>query len=178
MPLFTILDSETKAVITDALDSLLANTSAGGLGQTCLLVYPPKLTPCENCVYDPVTNRSSNRPRSGAPVPFLPGASCPMCGGRGKNEEEVSEPITLKCDWDPKKFDRPLSVLDVKVPHAVVQTKGYLADMPKLLKASHLIVNLPIAPYVRQKFVLDGQPGSPGNIIQARYCVAVWKQAD
>lgn len=174
--IITILDADTKDVIQGVLDSFLVNNAQGGLGKTCLVVYPPKKVRCDNCVYDAQNNRSSNRPRHGAPVPFAAGSTCPLCNGRGLKEEEVTEEMTLKCNWEAKKFARPVPGIELRVPYSVVETKGFLKDLPKLLKASYIVVNLPLAPFLRQKFRLLGQPGDGGNIIQGRYFTAAWEQ--
>lgn len=170
------IDTATKQVIQDVLDDFLVNNADGGMGKTCLIVYPPKVTRCTNCIYDATTNRSSNRPRSGGPVPFAMGGTCPLCSSKGMMEEAVTEEITLKCNWEFKKFYSPPGDLKLRVPNSVVETKGYLSDLPKLLKAQYLVVNLPIAPYMRQSYTLLGEPGDPGNIIQGRYFLAYWER--
>jgi hypothetical protein len=169
------LDRQTKQVISDALDDFLVNNADGGLAKSCLLVYPSTFVECPNCVRDPIGGKSANRPRSGAPVPFTAGQPCPVCSGKGQKEVEQTEEITLKCNWEPKTFVK-VANLDVRVPYSLVETKGFLTDLPKILKADHLVVNLPIASYLRQKFRLEGEPGDPGNIIQGRYFTAVWRR--
>ena len=129
-----------------------------------------------NCIFDPVNNRSANRPLSGAPVPFAPGGTCPLCSGRGVQEVAVTEDITLKVNWEFKKFVAPPGDLKVRVPHSVVEVKSFLSDVPKLLKAQYLIVNLPIAPYLRQEFVLMGEPGDPSSMVPGRYAVSYWQR--
>lgn len=171
------LDSDTKQVIQDALDDLLVNNANGGLGKTCLVVYPSRYVACVNCVLDPIGKKSANRPRTGAPIPFTAGQSCPMCSGQGQKAVEDSEQLTLKCNWEPRKFISPAKGnIDIRIPYSVVEVKGYMADLPKLLKADHLVVNLPIAPFLRQKFRLVGEPGDPSNIIQGRYFVALFER--
>src|SRR5262249_17050413 len=127
------LDTETKQVIQDALDDLLANVADGGLGKTCTLVYPPRNIPCDNCVPDPVTARSTNRPRNGSAVPFAIGQSCPMCSGRGMKQSEVTEEITLGCNIDIKRFVTPIPNVNVVIPNSLLETKGYLTDLPKIM---------------------------------------------
>jgi hypothetical protein len=170
------IDNSTKDVIAQALDDILANTADGGLGKTCLLVYPPRLVPCGNCVPDPFSGTSSSRPRAGAPNKFLPGQTCPMCGGKGNIEQEVSEQLTLKCNWDIRSFIKLIKNLDLRVPYSILETKGFMTDLPKVLKANYIVVNLPIAPFIRQRFKMIGEPGDPSNIIQGRYFVAIWER--
>ena len=58
------------------------------LGKTCQLVYPPKRTQCPNCFLDPRSGRSTNRYRSGGPVPFPNNTICPWCAGEGRKEKQ------------------------------------------------------------------------------------------
>ncbi len=165
------LDADVKAVIQDALDDLITE-----LGKDCRLVYPPRWVSCVNCVYDQIGGKSSNRWKTGGPMQFAAGTACPLCNGKGKRGEEVSETIRLLCAWDPRAFWLPVPTVQVRVPHSIVQTKGYLTDMPKVMKADHLVVELPIEPFVRVRVKLASQPVDPSNIIQARYFVATWEQ--
>jgi hypothetical protein len=171
------LDAQTKQVIQDALDDLLANGEEGGLGKTCSLVYPPRFVACSNCIVDPLSGRSMGRYRSGGPSPFT-GGKCPLCGGEGRKPEEVSEQITLGCNWDLRRFVTPLPIAkqNMFVPYSLVETKGFLKDLPKILKCDHLVLQLPIQGLIRNKFRLLVQPGDRSNIIQNRYFYAVWEQ--
>jgi hypothetical protein len=174
--LFT-LDDSIKSVITDALDDILANTADGGLGKTCLIVYPGRSVPCNNCVWDPIGNKSANRPVSGAPVPFSSGP-CPVCGGQGRRTDQATEEITLKCNWEMKRFAFPIPSIKLRAPYSLVEVKGYMVAVPKLLKMDYIVVNLPVAPYIRQKFRLASEPGDPSNIVQGRYFIALLERAD
>lgn len=168
------IDNDTKQIVQDVLDDLLVEGSQGGFGKRCLLVYPPRAVPCSNCLPDPVTGKKRFTYRTGGPVPFPNGMACPLCNADGMRHEEASEEIVLKLTWEPKFFTLPIKNLDLSVPNSVVETKGYLSDLPKLLRVDHLVADLPIAPFIRQKFRLHGEPGVPGNIVQARYVQAVW----
>ncbi len=169
------LDDSIKATIQDALDDLLVNGAEGGLGKTCLLVYPPRYIRCENCVLDPNSGRSVGRWRHGGPMPFS-ASRCPMCQGEGRKAEEVSEEMTLLCNWDARKFVTPIPNVQLRAPYSLVETKGYLKDLPKLIKCDHMVFQIPVSPIVRQRFKLVGEPSDRSNIIQARYFVAVWER--
>lgn len=170
------IDADTRRVILGVLDDFLADSEDGGLARKCLVVYPPRQARCENCVYDQSSNRSSNRPRSGAPVPFAVGAACPLCSGRGTREEAATEELVLKCTWEFKKFLSPPQGVDVRLPNSVVEVKGYMTDLPKLLKAQHLVVGLPTAPYLRQAVTLIGEPFDPSSLVPNRYFVSYWQR--
>lgn len=168
------LDADIKSVIQDALDDLLANESAGGLGKTCRLVYPPRYIRCDNCVLSPHSPDGVGRYRHGGPMPFT--GRCPLCNGEGKKADEQGEDVTLLCNWEPRKFVTPIRNLDLKVPFGFVETKGYMADLPKVLKCDHMVFQVPVTPIIRQKYKLVGDPGDRSNIIQGRYFIALWER--
>jgi hypothetical protein len=169
-----IIDDATRAVIASALDGFLLPADQGGLGKYCRLVYPARVTPCSNCVIDPIGKKSANRPRSGAPVPFSAGQPCPVCSGQGTIASEASETLVFGLTWEPKKFVLPApAALDLRTPNAACQVKGFLKDAPKLMKANYVVLDTQTEGVLRQKFKLAGEPGSPGNIVQGRYFYAL-----
>jgi hypothetical protein len=167
------LDADTKSVITQALDDLITE-----LGKPCRLEYPPKWAPCVNCVYDPIGNKSSNRWLSGGPMQFPNGQTCPMCNGVGQLATAVTEVITFLCAWEPRKFWFPIPNLQIRSPYSIVQTKGFLKDLPKIERANFLYFQTPIEGIARKKYKLFKEPGDPSNIIQNRYFVASWERVD
>lgn len=168
--LFTI-DPATRSVITDALDDIITE-----FGKDCRLVYPPRWVPCANCVNDPVGKKSANRWKTGGPIRFQAGGICPSCNGSGGfSANEEFEVLQLKVEWNVGKFWLPVPGAKLRTPHSVCQTKGYLSDLPKIVQADHLVLQLPIEGLLLAKFVLSGTPTSPGNIIQDRYFVATWE---
>lgn len=166
------LDAGTKQVVQDALDDLI-----GEFGKDCLLVYPPRAVPCVNCLWDQTRGASANAWRTGGPMPFGRGEVCAVCGGAGRKFEELSEVIRLLCAWAPRDFFRPMSQLgDVRVPAGTIQTKGYLADAPKIMRCDHLVFQTAAEAIVRKKYRLLSQPGDQSNILQGRYMVCTWEQ--
>lgn len=165
------LDADTLTVITQALDDIITV-----LGKDCVLVYPPKMTACPNCVPSPMGGQSSNRWRSGGPVPFPNTGVCPWCNGAGRRAEEQSELVHMSCEWNPKEYKRPLEDVDVRVPYSVLKTKGYLTDLPKIVRCEYLRLQIPVEGYSVRRFKLASNPGDESNIIQGRYCVAIWTQ--
>lgn len=168
--IFTI-DAAIKSIIQGALDDIITN-----LGKNCLLVYPPKMLPCDNCVSNPIGNLPSNRWRTGGPIHFGVGSLCPMCDGQGMRAEELTEAILLLCEWDPKKFIKPFQGLDIRIPNGLLQTKGYLVDMPKILRCDHLVFQTDVAGMSHFKYKLYDDPGDRSNIIQNRYFIATWER--
>jgi hypothetical protein len=169
-PLFTLPD-EVLAIYRWSVESLIAQW-----GKVCRLVYPARWTPCPNCVWDAVGNKSSNRWKTGGPMPFPNGQTCPLCNGAGRRAEEVSEEVKLLCAWDPRNFFYPAPTVDLRSPYAVIQTKGHITDLPKFLRADHLVFQLPLSGYGPQNYKLLDAPADRANILQNQYCLATWER--
>lgn len=167
--IFTITD-EIRTIASNAIDDLIDQ-----LGKDCRLLYPSVKIDCPNCIFDPTTNRSSGRYQTDGPRPFSQGTICPVCRGNGLLDSEHTETIRMLCTWNPKEFT--LLAGNIQVPYSMVQTKGYLTDLPKILQSRKMTLELPIEPYIRYNFDLWGEPIDQGNIIQGRYFVAVWKRS-
>jgi hypothetical protein len=61
-----IITSGMKQLYNDAINALLENTA---LTVPCKLVYEnTKLQDCPNCLYDPLTRKSSNQYQAGGPL--------------------------------------------------------------------------------------------------------------
>jgi hypothetical protein len=176
MAAIPIIDDATRQTVADALDGFLLSAADGGLAKPCTLVYPAKTVSCTNCIFDTQNNRSSNRPRSGAPQPFNPGSTCPACAGKGLKLQPATELLHLKCTWDNKRFHKPFAYNDIRLANSLVELKCHISHLPKLLKAEYIIVNTEMEPYVRQKYRMVGEPGDPSNIVQGRYCVTYWER--
>lgn len=129
-----------------------------------------------NCIADPIGNKSSNRWKTGGPIPFANGSICPLCSGDGKRAEDTYDTIKLLCNWEPKKFWNPVPSLNLRKGKGILQTKGFISDMPKILKADHLIFQTSMEPYLDNKYKLISEPGDRSNIIQNRYFVCTWEQ--
>lgn len=168
------LDDEIRQTAQDALDDLLQSKENGGLAKRCILVYPPKWVACVNCVPGP-GGVSSNRWVTGGPIPFQDGSLCPLCDGNGKRADEVTDEVYLQIASEPAHFFIRIPV-HVQVPAGTIQAKGFVWDLPKVLQAQQLIVQPNELP-VTYRYVMDGEPLFPGNIIQGRYWYAFFKRA-
>lgn len=165
------LSNDVKAIAQQAIDDLIDQ-----LGKDCRLIYPPRMVPCANCVFDPVGKKSSNHWLNGGPVPFPGGTACPLCDGKGLRAEEVFETVRLLVAWNPKNWFIKQMPPNLQVADGVIQTKGFLSDAPKMLQAREMIVETPIEAFRRYRFVLAGEPVDASNIIQGRYVVMSWRR--
>ena len=88
-------------------------------------------------------------------------------------EVEVLTDIKLKVYWDSRQW---ISVTDsIKLPDGSIQTIGFLADLPKVLKAKQLIVHKDVKEYKELRFERVGEHILMG-IKQDRYFACFWKR--
>ncbi len=165
------LTAGIKAVITNALDDLITE-----LGKDCRVVYPTKNVPCGNCVWDSVNQVGGLIWKTGGLIPFPNGTACPNCNGRGMKAQEYSEVLQFLCAWEPKQFYYPIPNLPIRSPGGFVQIKGYLTDLPKIIKCDHIVFEIAIEGITRQKYKLWGEAGDRSNIIQKRYFTATFER--
>lgn len=147
----------------------------------CVVVFPAKKVSCPNCIFNPIGNTSSNRYKSGGPIPFTNGQICPFCHGVGYIDQEVTDTVKLNVYWNPKEW---LNILPPPVfaasaragqgvpfdyPDAVIQTRGYLVDIDKLMKCEYIKIDGEF------KFVRASEQ-IPYGMREARYCVGFWRR--
>ncbi len=88
-PFLGIISPAFKATFTNAIDALLEDTA---LTVPCRLIYGnTNPTVCANCIFDPLTGRSSSIYLAGGPIPFANGQICPWCHGEGVKTVEATE---------------------------------------------------------------------------------------
>lgn len=163
------------------LDSDILSTAQGGfddildqLGKPCKLIYPAKFVECVNCIYDPIGKKSSNRWRTGGPMPFHAGA-CSMCQGAGKHATENSDTITMTINWIPGK--NITSGPNIRVPIGYpIETRGYMTDLAKVRQSEEMIIIGAVEPHCHYRFKLDGEPTDAFQIVPGRYFVCIWKR--
>ncbi len=155
------------------------------LGKPCRLYHAPSLTPCPNCLVAVLGNgqrgKSSGRYKQGGPTAFPFGSKCPVCNGEGSiSGAEVTEVVTMLTEMAPAKFwvDKLRWMKDesAQLPGGLIQTKFYARDLPKVLKAREMVVTT-LEALQRYRYILAGEPISPGNIVQDRYIICTWRRA-
>lgn len=172
--LFT-LSAGVLAVTSNAIDSLIHQ-----LGKPCRLVYPPVMQPCpQGCPLPVGKSQATDIWRTGGTA--RPGniSTCAVCGGAGQMAVTQTETITLLCNFMVKPWnglDLPQGV-DFRVPGGLCQTKGFITDLPKLKRCIEAVLATNVEPYVRYTYRLHGEPLDTSNIVQGRYCQALWIRA-
>lgn len=125
----------------------MADAMINELGVNCKLVYPPVLEDCDNCVYDPIGDKSSGRYKSGGPRPFYGGA-CPVCKGAGTKEIEDTETVKFRFYNQGSRGGAVGLPSDfLKIGEAIRTAEGagfligFIYDLPKLEQANEIIIN-------------------------------------
>jgi hypothetical protein len=143
------------------------------LGKDCRVYYPPKITPCNNCVRDTIGNKSRNIYLHGGPMPFQMNTLCPVCGGAGSTTaEETFEVIHVIVHWNTKKYMN-IKLDNVRLAQGVIKIKGHIVDLPKIQAMSYFVPHTDIDAYGHYKFRLAAEPVSQGNIVQGKFFTAL-----
>ena len=141
--------------------------------RTCTLVYPERRQTCENCVTNTVGGRSTNTYRSGGPIPYSRGATCPWCGGDGYKDVETTDSIELRIYYNRRDF---IDVgFNADVPNNVIQTVGYMDDFEKITKAKELLVD--IGKHDKGRYQRISEPYNQGfKQNPTQYVVIFWER--
>ncbi len=97
-----------------------------------------------------------------------------MCYGAGTISTENTEIISLVIEEDPTKFAN-LKIM-VTLPKGAIQTKGFIRDLPKILKTDTLIKDIDAQPYIEYRYKLSGEPIISDKMVQRQYFHAIWER--
>lgn len=152
------------------IDSILA---PDGLTTKCSLNYgTSKKNICINCLFDNNLKKSSNKYKSGGPVPFTDGMICPYCNGVGFYGESTSEEIYLAILWDNKKWVKPpINIVD---PDNYIQTICSIDYLYKLKQAKDLTVIL--SEILSNPVYEMAQDPTPAGLGDNKYLFCTWKK--
>ena len=123
------------------------------MGKDCNLFLPNPI-PCENCIVDNMRGRGGIYNGTG-PKPFTNGV-CPMCGGTGLKQEFDIYPIRMSINKEIKSFFG--KVPNVRIPDGAIQCRGYIKDLPYVLKCDHMECQISTSPYMVETYKLFGTP--------------------
>ena len=161
------ISDELIGIYQDRIDALINQ-----LGKHVWLEFTPIRTPCNNCYFDTMRERSNGVYRSGGPRPFERGRRCPYCKGKGFLEVQVTECIHALLKWNPKEAeDFGISVADHK---GVVRIKTYLTHAASIMRAETAIVNYDIRDIMRLKVHKIKGP-IPVGLREDRYIISFWE---
>lgn len=167
---FFEISEESRAYAMGVFDDMLNDWA----GKPCKLIYESTETSCPNCIIDPKTKESTNRYKTGGPIPFPKGEICPVCEGRGRIQgTATSDLIIMSIDWTAKTWvnmGQP-----VKLPAGTVMTRGFYTDLPKVLRADYVFLDINNN-YLNSQYKLWGEPYIPGFTVKNRYFIAYWQR--
>lgn len=164
-------DFEIPAELIDLHESGVGSLITN-LGVPCTLYYPPKKTQCPNCEFDARTKKSANIYRAGGPISFTAGA-CPYCNGVGFKEEEASDNIQMSIYWSHRDW-HDIGV-QIEKPDGVIQSRGFIEDLPKIKKCNQMEPNLKTNQAIKYRYKLKGEP-VPHGFRQQKYFLAFWER--
>lgn len=171
-PFSGIITTELKTLFSNMIDALLESTA---LTLPCEFIYGiTKWETCPNCNFNVSLGKSSNTYKSGGPIYFDHGI-CPVCKGEGRKEIPSTESdIYMAIIYDHKKW-LPMNFTPSS-PETSIQTISSIELMPKIKRAKEIIVNTDIEAYVRQRYVIDGEP-QPYGFGNDLYIATIWKRS-
>lgn len=167
--LFNLTDSirqTMRAGFNDLLDFL---------GRNCLLYYPPIQESCNNCIYDPIGNKSSNKWLQGGPQPFDFGL-CPVCGGAGTRAISQTETIKMQFNFNAAQWKK-MPIPQIQIVDGLVLSKGLIEDFPKICNSIYMDAALDLNGLVTLRYELYGKPIDVYSITQGNFFVTFWKRA-
>lgn len=159
--------SDLKAIYNAGIDSLL---SQEGLTIPVTLVYADnKPNYCNNCIFDPVINKSSNVYNGTGPNSFPENSICPICLGMGSIPSESSETVYIAVLFDSKYWIN-INPRVVNIADGMVQTICKYELSSKLNNANEIYFNNDSTErYLRAG---DSKPIGLGN---TNYIFTMWK---
>jgi hypothetical protein len=166
-----LLTPDLVQIMRDGIDDIIQS-----FGRDCQLVFPGTgIVQCNNCVWDSMTRKSRNIYRTGGPIPFGQGSVCPVCGGKGTiTQPEQYKTIHMVLRWNPSDF--VLLPGNIEVPFSIVETEGWIRDLPAVLQSRVMIAEIPLAPIIRARFELSGEPVDTNSISEGQTFTAHWKR--
>jgi hypothetical protein len=158
-----------KTLYNSQIDVILSNT---GLTIPSTLVFEnTKLAVCPNCIYDTLSQKSSNRYKVGGPIPFSTGQTCPFCLGAGTSQlEAAQEQVHFAVLTDSNHF---LGVINL--PEIEAQTICSISYIDKIKKCSRIIFNTDISNLTNNIFVRVDEP-KPVGLGDSKYIFTSWKR--
>ncbi|MEX0598520.1 MAG: hypothetical protein WD512_18705 [Candidatus Paceibacterota bacterium] len=170
-----IFTTDFKNVFNDAIDSLLEQN---GLTLPCKLIYSntnPIL--CNNCIFDPISNRSLNKYNGTGPSFFGDLSICPVCNGFGFDSSNKEELIHLAVLFDSKSWLNWNSKSNtIRVPDGMIQTICKSDLLPKIRNADKILIDTNKENYGSYYYIRSNDPEFAG-FGDTRYIFTMWQRA-
>lgn len=171
-PFDNLITSDFKQTFNYAISALLADTA---LTVPCKLVYEnTKLQDCPNCIYDPITKKSSNQYQTGGPVFFVDGQICPYCVGNGSLSFSKEEQIYLGIIKPVFFGGDSLELNSVNFVDGMIQSLCDIAYYAKIKSAAYLILDTNLTTITNSRFVRNKDP-IPVGYGDNRFIITTWQ---
>jgi hypothetical protein len=172
-PFLNLLSAQFKQTFINAIDSVL---DSSGLTLPCQLTFADTTyTECPNCVYDTMSQMSSNVYKTGGPIVFTQG-NCPYCRGIGTIAIDNISLIYMVVLWNYKDWIGWQGIPDQSMtPFGQVQTLSKMTTLPDIKNAKEVLLDVDIAKYVQHRFQRVGEP-NPIGFGTSSYIATMWKR--
>ena len=168
-----IITPEFKQLFKSSIDTLLAQNA---LTVPCKIQYEnTKRNLCYNCEFDPINQKSANRPKNNANIYFPINTICPVCNGFGYVDTTSDETVYLAIIFDNKYFLNWGSNA-INVSDGLVQSICSINLLPKIKEAKQLIIDNNIAGYDHYIYARAGDP-QPAGLGSNDYIITMWKKS-
>lgn len=168
-----IINSDFKNLYDQAIDSILENNA---LTVPCSIYYDtPNNNFCNNCLFDPINNRSLNIYNGTGPSAFPENGICSICNGYGKIEKSKSEIVYLAVIFD-SKYWLNWDSKTVNIGNGTVQTICKMDLLPKLMNAQYMTMDTAIQSYRSHQYSIAGDP-TPCGLGSNRYIITMWSRS-
>lgn len=133
-----IINQQMKNLFNSAIGSLLQDNA---LTIPCLLKYQGgEKQLCNNCFFDPISQRSANTYNGEGPSMFYEGQICPVCNGFGLLDYNNSQKINLGVIFNTKYFVNIGNT--VNIPDGAIQTLCSTNLINSIRNASELSITV------------------------------------
>ncbi len=168
-----LITPEFKKLFTDSIDTLIDKK---GLSVPCTLKYEnSKRDLCYNCEFDPITQRSANRPKTSPTINFPRESMCPVCNGFGFIETSTDETIYLAVIFD-SKYWLNWDSKSARVSDGMAQSISKIDTLPKISNCKEMIMDTSISAYDNYRYSLAGEP-TPVGLGSNSYIISMWQKS-
>jgi hypothetical protein len=168
-----LITPEFKQIYKDAIDTLLGSTNS--LSVPCTLKFDSMNKQfCDNCIFDPIQQRSSNRYNNTGLAPFPEYSICPVCQGQGMIDKSRDETIYMAVLFD-QKYWLNWGSKSVNINDGMIQTICSIEYLPKIINCKEIIVNKNLNEYGNYNYSRAGDP-EPVGLGDHDYIVTLWKR--
>ena len=168
-PFESLISPLFKDTFNKAIDALLADNA---LTVPCTLNYgSSNKSLCNNCIFDPISQRSLNQYNETGPCAFAPNSICPVCNGYGLLDKSKTESIYLAVLFD-SKYWLNIPKNGIEIAKGSIQTICLSSYLNKLRNATYLEI-VESHGVGNKSYERAGDPSLCG-FGNTNYCITMW----